>query len=337
MTTTLESPVSATPVAKRNPLHLLARLGPLLGLVSIIILFSVLRPRTFANLGNAQIILMQTAVVGTAALGATMIIISAGIDISVGSVIALTAVVISLLLKHGWPPLLAAIGGVAVGCLTGLVSGTLITRLRLLPFIVTLALLAGWRGLGERLANEQTVDAPATWLNQLISMLPANQQWMLVAPGVWMTLVLALFAAAALRYTRFGRHVFAIGSNEQTARLCGVNVARTKILIYCLGGMFSGLAGVLQFSSLTVGDSTTAMGLELDIIAAVVIGGASLNGGEGSIFGSLIGALIMSVLANGCAKLGLKNPDQLMVTCGIILVAVTIDGIQHRKRQASRG
>jgi ribose/xylose/arabinose/galactoside ABC-type transport system permease subunit len=151
---------------------------------------------------------------------------------------------------------------------------------------------------------------------------------MVLPPGVWITVILALLVAGLLRYTKFGRHVFAIGSNEQTARLCGINVAGTKILIYSVAALFVGVSGVLQFSYLTMGDPTTAVGKELDVIAAVVIGGASLAGGEGSVFGSLVGALIMTVIANGCTKMGLENRVQEMVTGGIIIFAVALDRLR---------
>ena len=310
----------------------LSQLGPVIGLLCIILFFSIRRPNTFFTFSNAQIILMQTAVVGTAALGMTIIIIAGGIDLSVGSVVALTSVTVALLLRAGWPPALAAIGGVLVGCAVGFCTGLLIQQLDLLPFIITLGTLVGMRGLTEYIGNEQTVLAPQTWLNSLITMLGANMQWMLVAPGVWITIVLAVLVALGLRYTRFGRHVFALGSNEQTARLCGVSVSRTKIMVYMLGGLFAGLAGVLQFSKLTVGDTTTAIGMELDVIAAVVLGGASLSGGKGSVFGTLVGALIMSTVANGCTKMGMPDPVQMMVTGGIIVSAVAIDRFQHPPR-----
>jgi ribose/xylose/arabinose/galactoside ABC-type transport system permease subunit len=144
-------------------------------------------------------------------------------------------------------------------------------------------------------------------------------------------LLLASGVAFLLRYTQFGRHVFAIGSNEKTARLCGVNVERTKLLVYMIGVGFAGLAGVLQFSYLGMGDSTAAQGMELNIIAAVVIGGASLNGGEGSVVGSLVGALIMTVVANGCTKMGLQTYVQEIITGCIIIVAVLLDRLRHRK------
>lgn len=312
--------------------RLLTRLGPLLGLLFVVALFAALRPTTFLTEANFQIMLLQTAVVGTAALGMTLIIISGGIDLSIGSNIALCTVVIAHLLAAGVPPLLAAVAGVAVGAVCGVLIGSLITRLHLTPFIVTLAMWGALRGAAKGLAHETMVAAPTTWLNSLLQSLSAEKRWMLFPPGVWLMLALTCLVAACLRYTRFGRHTFAIGSNEQTARLCGVPLERTKLLIYTVGLAFAGVAGVLQFSYLTVGDPTTASGLELAVIAAVVIGGASLNGGEGSVFGSLIGALIMTVVANGCTKLNLSNWVQEIVTGAIILAAVVLDLFRHRTK-----
>jgi ribose/xylose/arabinose/galactoside ABC-type transport system permease subunit len=151
------------------------------------------------------------------------------------------------------------------------------------------------------------------------------------APGVWMLVVLAVIIAAMLRYTRFGRHIFAIGSNEATARLCGVRVERTKLLLYSLAVGLGGIAGVLQCSFLDVtGDPTTAMGLELKVIAAVVIGGASLSGGSGSILGTIVGALIMTIIDNGCTKMSWPNWVQEIATGGIIIAAVYADQLRRR-------
>ncbi|MBT4500127.1 MAG: ABC transporter permease, partial [Gemmatimonadetes bacterium] len=141
----------------------------------------------------------------------------------------------------------------------------------------------------------------------------------------------ALAVGGMLRYTRLGRHIFAIGSNEQTARLCGVAVERVKVTVYGVCAGFAGLAGVMQFSRLTVGDPTVAVGLELDVIASVVIGGGSLAGGEGSVLGSLVGALIMTVIRSGCSQMGLPNWVQEMVTGGIIVLAVALDRWRHRR------
>jgi ribose transport system permease protein len=154
--------------------------------------------------------------------------------------------------------------------------------------------------------------------------------WLLVAPGVWLLFVLAAFAGLVLARSVFGVHALAIGSNESTARLCGIRVERTRLLIYVLCGLCAGLAGSLQFARLTVGDPTTALGKELDVIAAVVIGGGSLAGGSGSILGSLLGAFLMTFLANGCTLLGVPNYVQELLVGAIIIAAVALDNLRRR-------
>jgi ribose/xylose/arabinose/galactoside ABC-type transport system permease subunit len=309
----------------------LRRVGPLIGLFFVFALFSLLQPQKFPKPENIEIMLLQTAVVGTAALGMTGVIVSGGIDLSVGSQIALYTVCIAILLNRGISPLVAALGAVIVGLGCGTLMGILITRLRLAPFIVTLGLWGALRGAAKGLAHEQMVTAPETWLNSLLNTLSPDQRWMLFPVGVWMMLFFALLMAGFLRYTQRGRHIFAVGSNEQTARLCGVPVEWTKMVVYILSCAFAAVAGILQFSYLTVGDPTTAAGMELDVIAAVVIGGGSLAGGEGSVLGSLIGALIMTVVANGCTKMEFPNWVQEIVTGGIIIAAVTLDQLRHRR------
>jgi len=311
--------------------HVLTAFGPLVGLAVIGVLFAVLRFDTFVTRDNFAIILQQTTVIGVAALGMTLIIIAGGIDLSVGSIIALGTVVIALLLQKGVSPLLAALGGVGASALCGAFSGLLITRLRLLPFVVTLGMMGALRGAAKGLANEQPVYPDESWLNGLMQLGRSG-----LPTGVWLMLGLAVVVALTLRYTRFGRHVFAVGSNELTARLCGVPVERVKLGVYILGGAFAGVGAVLQFAYLTGGDPTTAAGLELNIIAAVVIGGASLAGGQGTITGTLVGALIMSVVANGCTKLGLSNWVQEIVTGGIIIAAVLLDYLRRRNSAAGR-
>lgn len=269
-------------------------LSPVIALIVVFELFVLIAPSSFATARNMEMIARQTAIVGVAALGMTLVIISGGIDLSVGSIVALSTVVIAWLLQYaGVGPLTAAVGGVAAAALFGLLSGLLITRLRVVPFIVTLGMMLVVRGAAKGIGREQKIDvdpAQLRWLDELLASVPAERSWMLLPPGVWMMIFLAIGMAALLRYTRLGRHTFAIGSNEQTARLCGVAVERVKVLVYTLCGAFAGLAGLMQFSRLTVGDPTVAVGLELNVIAAVVIGGGSLSGGEGSILGTLVGA-----------------------------------------------
>jgi len=290
----------------------------------------------FLGRRNLEMIALHTTIVGMAALGMTLVIISGGIDLSVGSIVALSSVVIACLLQYaGAGPLTAALGGVAAAALFGLLSGLLITWLRVVPFIVTLGMMLVVRGAAKGLANEQKIDvdmARQQWLPDLLhTVVGTEDNWMLVPAGVWVWLILAVVMAALLRYTRLGRHIFAIGSNEQTARLCGVAVERVKVLVYTFCGAFAGLAGLMQFSYLRAGDPTGAVGLELNVIAAVVIGGGSLAGGEGSILGTLMGALIMTVIATGCAQMWLPNWVQEIITGAIIVVAVGLDRLRHRR------
>jgi len=310
-------------------------LGPLLGLVGIYVLFAIVfairQEAGFTSVRNLETMARQTAIVGTAALGMTVIMIAGGIDLSVGSMVALVTVVIAAVLQAGGGGLLAAACGLATGLACGFVNGLLVTRLRVVPFIVTLGTLLLVRGLAKGLAGEQKIDAPVSWLGELLAALGPGRRWMVVPPGVWLTLVLAVAVYVMLRYTRFGRHAFAVGSNVENARLCGVAVERTKVIVYSLGGAFAGVAGLLQFSRLTVGDPTVAAGLELDVIAAVVIGGGSLSGGEGSVLGSLVGALIMTVIRSGCSQMGLPNWVQEMVTGTIIVAAVAVDRMRRAR------
>ena len=304
----------------------LTRFGPFLALIVVSALFSVLRPETFPTWGNATIMLQQTVIIAIAALGMTMVIVSGGIDLSVGSVIALCTIVVARLLEAGWSPITAAAAGIGAGAACGALAGVFITRLRLMPFIVTLGTMGIWRGAAKGLADEQPIYPDETWLNQLMQVPPSG-----LPAGVWLLLGCSAIVAAVLRFTRFGRHVFAVGSSEPTARLCGVRVERLKFWVYTLGSAFAGLAGVLQFAYLTGGDPTTAVGLELNIIAAVVIGGASLSGGQGTIAGTLAGALLMTVVANGCTKLELANWVQEIVTGAIIVAAVLLDRLRQRR------
>ena len=369
-------------------LYWLNKFGPLLGLLLVYTFFAVVAPPTFRSVGNLELMARQTAVVGTATIGMTLVIITAGIDLSVGSLVALTTMIIAFLLNQQFSPLVAALAGVGSAALFGLVSGSIVIghlgrvaavclgfgtliglvrwsawgsslagwgsgilaglvvgllvlwcnerfmkRIPVTPFIVTLAMLLVVRGFAKMLGDEQKINAPRTWLKELLSTLPAEWKWMLLPPGVWALALLAALAGVLLYYTKLGRHIFAVGSNERTARLCGVAVERVKLYVYTLCGATAGLAGLLQFSRLNIGDPVTAVGLELDVIAAVVIGGGSLSGGEGSILGSLVGALIMTVIRSGCTQWGLPNYTQEIITGTIIVCAVALDRLRHRRAE----
>jgi ribose transport system permease protein len=300
--------------------------APLLGLIAVTALFAILTgaPERYLSATNLRVVLAQTVIVAIAALGMTVIIISAGIDLSVGSSIALSSVVTAVALRGGLPPLAALACGMATGAILGLVNGLAITSLRVVPFIATLGMLGMARGLAKYVADQQTVNVPPTWINELAVTFP-SRPWMLFAPGVWLAVILAAIMTVILRNTVFGRRVFALGSNEAAARACGIDTRRLKIEVYALAGLFFGLAGVTQMSRLRQGDPTVAVGTELDVIAAVVIGGGSLSGGEGSIAGAIIGALVMSLLRNGCQQMGWPNYAQEIIIGAIIVIAVAAD------------
>jgi len=310
----------------------LNRLAPFLGLLLVIVIFAILigEPEKYLSLRNLRTVLAQTVIVAIGAIGMTVIIISGGIDLSVGSAIALTGVITAIGISAGWPPTMAVTAGILVGGLVGIVNGWAITRLRVVPFIATLGMLGVARGVAKGLAGSQTVNVPDTWANDLLLTIPKHA-WLLVAPGVWIAIILAITAAVVLRRTVFGRRVFALGSNEAAARACGIATDRLKIYIYALAGLLFGLAGVMQMSRLRQGDPTVAAGLELDIIAAVVIGGGSLSGGEGSILGAMIGALIMAFLRNGCQQVGWPNYIQEIIIGALIVFAVAIDRWRHSR------
>ena len=316
----------------------LSAFGPVLGLVLVYGVFFLVGPDSFHSAYNTKTFLTQAVIYGIGALGMTFVIVSGGIDLSVGSLIALGTVIIGLVLRE-WGgeevgvalPIIAAAAGILACALCGFISGAIISGFRIVPFIVTLGMMQIARGVAKGAADQTTVSAPSTWLNDLMVVEPTVDAWYSIAPGVWFMVILLVVSTIILRRTRFGRYVFALGSNESTARLCGINVSLQRIWVYTLCGAFTGIASVMQFANLTLGDPTAAVGMELDIIAAVVIGGGSLSGGEGSATGSIIGAIIMAILRNGCNLVGIPNYVQNIVIGAIIILAVGIDRLKHRE------
>jgi ribose transport system permease protein len=318
------------PADKSKTAAILRACGPFLILVFVLGLFAaVMAPEsreTFFSAYNFKTILTQTVIVAIGALGMTMIIVSGGIDLSVGSVIALTSVLGAVLVTEGWgtPGVIAVC--VAVGGLIGLLNGGIIAGFRMTPFIVTLGMLGIARGLAKKLANNQTVNISAADVPRVEVLMsdPDPNGWF-VSPGIAIAINLAILMAILMQRTIFGRYIFAIGSNEAAARLCGIRTRLNKVAIYSLAGSLFGLAGMMQFSRLRQGDPSTAAGIELDIIAAVVIGGASLNGGTGSILGSMIGALTMAVLRSGSIQSDWPNYMQEIIIGVVIILAVGLD------------
>ena len=329
------------PQGARSSQRLLTVLGPFIGLALVLILFSI-PPQirhTFLSEDNFRAVANQTVITGMGALGMTMIIISGGIDLSVGSVLALTSVVAALILAGGYPantplspahsPALAILAAILAGGLIGVINGSLITGLKVTPFIVTLGTLGIARGAASWLAHEQAINAPGGWLPGLVAPTP-QPAWLLVSTGVWITLALAVVTAVLLRATVLGRYIVAIGSNEVASRLSGLRVDGLKVAIYGIAGLFFGLGGAFQFGRLSQGDPTVDVGEELDVIAAVVIGGASLSGGEGSVLGSIVGALIMALLRNGSQQMGWPDYVERIIIGVVIIAAVALDRLRHR-------
>lgn len=312
---------------------LLNILGPFLILAFVIALFATIMPAdvrgTFFSIYNFKLILNQTVIVALGALGMTMIIVSGGIDLSVGSVIAFTSVLAAWLVSQGYSREAACIVALGVGGMVGLINGSIISGFKMTPFIVTLGMLGIARGAAKWLANNQTVNLPSGAAAAVGTLMadpdPENPTSLFVSPGIAIAIDLAIVMSIMMKRTVFGRYIFAIGSNEATARLCGIRTRLVKTGIYTVAGVFFGLAGVMQFSRLRQGDPSTAIGIELDMIAAVVIGGASLNGGSGSILGSMIGALTMSVLRSGSTQSDWPNYMQEIIIGIVIILAVGLD------------
>ena len=315
---------------KKELAQRLIRIGPFVGLLLVVAFFALASgaPDRYLSGNNLRVVLAQTVIVAVGAIGMTLVIVGGGIDLSVGSVIALTGVLCALGLRDGWPPSAAVLAAVLLGGVVGLVNALAITRLRVVPFIATLGMLGVARGAAKWLASQTTVDAPPTWVNELAVTFPPVPG-MVFAPAVWIALGLAVLMAFVLRRTVFGRRVFALGSSEPAARACGIDTDRLKLAIYGTAGLLFGLAGVVQMSRLRQGDPTVANGTELDVIAAVVIGGGSLNGGEGSILGSMVGALVMAFLRNGSQQMGWPTYVQEILIGVIIVVAVAVDRWRH--------
>jgi ribose transport system permease protein len=309
--------------------------GPFLGLLFVCGLLALTEEREFIFTGaNAKNILTQTVIVAVGALGMTLIIVGGGIDLSVGSVVAFTGVLGAKLLVSGWSPLVTIVALVAVGGAIGLLNGVIVAGLRMMPFIVTLGMMGIVRGSAKWLGDNQTINTPQeSPLGRLMARVNPLEFWPLPV-GVWIVLGLAVVVTVLLRQTVLGRHIFAIGANETAARYSGVRVGRVKAATYAIAGLLFGFAGMLQMARLAQGDPTVAVGLELDIIAAVVIGGASLGGGVGSTTGSLIGALIMALLRNGTNQLGWETYTQEIIIGVVIVLAVALDRWRQERRHA---
>lgn len=299
-------------------------------LVILVIFFAIASPNFF-TFSNIATVLLSTAVIGILALGTTFVIITGGIDLSLGTGMALCAVMTGVFITNmGLPVWVGLIGGVGTGVLMGLINGLNVTFLRLPPFIATLAMMMIAGGLALVISGVAPIyfstSAPDFKKIALGVIIPG------IPNAVLITAVLAIIAAIVLSKTLLGRYTFAIGSNEEATRLSGVNTRRWTILIYMFAGAFTGVAGIVIASRLDSAQPQIGMGYELQAIAAVIIGGTSLLGGRGSILGTVIGALIMSVLVNGLRIMSIQTEWQNVVVGVVVLLAVFLDSLRNRQR-----
>ncbi len=297
-------------------------------LILMVIIFSILSP-FFLTFDNFVGILLATAVNGILALGVTFVIITGGIDLSVGTVLTISAVMTGVLITNNhFPVWLGITGGILTGGLAGFINGVVISKMKIPPFITTLGMLYATKGLSLVISKSTPIyfsDSP------IFRKLVMDSALGTIIPGFNIpNAVLVMFGAAGIAYlvlsrTILGRYTFALGSNEEATRLSGVNVDRWKIAVYSICGLFSGLAGVVMASRLNSAQPALGAGYELDAIAATVIGGTSLSGGEGSILGTVIGAFVISVLTNGLRIKGVPQEWQMVITGVIVVLAVYLD------------
>ncbi|MCJ8508848.1 ABC transporter permease [Rhizobium lemnae] len=303
-------------------------------LIALLIFFSVFT-ENFAAWNNVVNIMQATAVNGVLGVAVTFVIISGGIDLAVGTMMTLTAVMAGIILTNlGMPLPLGILGAMASGAVMGAISGTAVAKLKIPPFIATLGMMQIARGLALVFSGTRPIyfnDTPNYGLISPESSLALLIPGLEIPNGVMIMFIVAIIASIILNRTLFGRYIFALGSNEEAARLSGVNVDFWKILTYALSGLICGIAGLIISSRLNSAQPALGLGYELDAIAAVVIGGTSLSGGRGTILGTIIGAFIMSVLTNGLRIMGVQEEWKIVVTGVIIIVAVFVDIMLRRR------
>ncbi|MCL5036530.1 MAG: ribose ABC transporter permease [Chloroflexi bacterium] len=300
--------------------------GILIGFIVIYLIFAVVCNKAgFTSLANTLNIARQISMITIISVGMTFVIISGGIDLSVGSIVAFTGVAAAIILNatHGNIPLAIA-GGLVAGILIGAFNGFIIARFKVPPFIVTLSTMIGFRGLVFLICGGRPVGnlpEPFYFLGGGYLILPVPILIMLlIIGGAWYL----------AKHTKFGRYTYAIGGNEEAARLSGINIRSMKVAIYSLCGLLSAISGLILASRLFSGDPKAGQLYELDAIAAVVVGGTSLSGGRGTILGTLLGALIIGVISNGLNLMGVESYTQNIIKGAVILIAVLLD--QMRKK-----
>jgi ribose transport system permease protein len=304
----------------------LQKLGPLVGLLIITIILSIVSPN-FMTVDNILNVLRQVSINALIAFGMTFVILTGGIDLSVGSILALASAITASMLASGMDPILAILVGLLAGAVMGAINGFIITKGKVAPFIATLATMTVFRGLTLVYSDGRPITGLSS--SELFVLMGKGYVGWIPVPVIWMLVTYAILFFI-LKKTTFGRRVYAIGGNEEAAILSGIRADRVKVWIYSLTGLLSALAGIILSSRLNSAQPTAGASYELDAIAAVVLGGTSLSGGRGWIFGTLIGALIIGVLNNGLNIMNVSSFYQQVVKGGVILLAVLLD----RKKSA---
>ncbi len=302
------------------------RLLPFLTLFVLCVLIAVLEPK-FVSPGNLASVARQTAVITIMAMGMTMVMIAAGIDLSVGSMLALAGVIGAMAMVGGMPAIVGILVSIAVGAVFGALNGVAVATLRIPPFIVTLGAMGIYRGLALLITDGNAVVG----LPKGLRLLAEGNLFGVIPIPLLLVVVIAVIFHFVLTSTRLGRYCYAIGSNIEAARYAGIPVARYQVVFYTILGALTGLAGAIESARLVTGQPTAGDGYELRVIAAVVIGGGSLSGGQGTIVGTIIGSLFMGVLANGANLLGISPFVQQIIIGAVIVVAVTFDEFQRRR------
>lgn len=305
--------------------------GAVVPLILLIVIFSFSSP-IFFTANNLFNISRQVSVISVLAIAMTFVIVSGGIDLSVGSVLAVSGIATATALKDfGLPIFISILIGILTGCVTGICNGLLVSYLNMPPFITTMGTMTILRGLGFIYTQGYPIyNLPAEY--KLI-----GQGYLGVIPSLTIILlVVAVIAAVVLRSTIFGRHVYAIGGNIESANLAGIKVNRVKLLVYVISGFLCAVAGVMQSARVGSGLPATGAGYELEAIAAVVIGGASMTGGSGTIIGTILGSIILGVLSNGLSLLDVDSYVMDVVSGSVVILAVLVDIIRTRLAQNAR-
>lgn len=306
----------------------LFKLLPLVSLIVLSIFFSI-RVESFRTLDNAMLIITQTSIIAIMAIGVTFVIITAGIDLSIGSLLAISGTLFAILfVKMGIPLPLALLLGALTGAFCGFINGVLIARYNIPPFVVTLGMMMLARGFALTLTEGRAVYFP--YDAGIYKIFDGKLFGVIPLPIIYLLLI-ALFSAFILRKTVLGKHIYAVGSNEEAAHLSGINVNYIKIFVYSFCGFLTGIAGVILAARLNSGQPTIGVAYELDAIAAAVIGGTSLSGGVGTVGGTIIGALLMGVLKTGLDQMDVNQFMQMMITGLVLIIAVYVDVIRKKK------